>query len=156
MKEEFEQNACCECEHCEHNHEHLHEHEPSCACGCEHCERAAQLDIEDSEEENESKAFIIIKIAVSAVLMFLGILPLFDGNIKLAFFIASAIVSGYELFPEALEELKNKKLGENLLMLIAIIAAFSIGEGFVGLVVRVVKNVFEKAIEIKDENDLVI
>ncbi|MBQ7596326.1 MAG: DUF2975 domain-containing protein [Clostridia bacterium] len=32
----------------------------------------------------------------------------------------------------------------------------SLGEGFVGLVVRVVKNVFEKAIEIKEENDLVI
>lgn len=36
------------------------------------------------------------------------------------------------------------------------ILILSIGEGFVGLVVRVVKNVFEKAIEIKDENDLVI
>ncbi len=32
----------------------------------------------------------------------------------------------------------------------------SLGEGFVGLVVRVVKNVFEKAIEIKEEYDLVI
>ena len=32
----------------------------------------------------------------------------------------------------------------------------ALGEGFVGLIVRVVKNVFEKAIEIKEENDLVI
>lgn len=153
MKEiDEEKDCCCECEHEHHEHDHHgHEHEHSCACGCEHCERAGELNIGEEEEEEGSKAFIIIKIAISAILMILGLLPLFDGNIKLIFFIASAIVSGYELIPEAFEELKDKKLGENLLMLIAITAAFAIGEGFeaaaVSLFFRVGESIEDYSVE---------
>lgn len=43
-----------------------------------------------------------------------------------------------------------------LILLYIIFPIMSIGEIFVGLIVRVVKNAFGKAIEIKDENDLTI
>lgn len=39
---------------------------------------------------------------------------------------------------------------------LAAILLLSMGAGFMGLVVRVVKNIFEAAIELKDENDLTI
>lgn len=42
------------------------------------------------------------------------------------------------------------------MVIYSIFPIMSIGEAFVGLVVRVVKNSFEKAIEIKNENDLTI
>lgn len=43
-----------------------------------------------------------------------------------------------------------------LALLYVIFPIMGIGEIFVGLIVRVVKNAFEKAVEIKDENDLTI
>ena len=43
-----------------------------------------------------------------------------------------------------------------LILIYIMFPIMGIGEIFVGLIVRVVKNAFEKAIEIKDENDLTI
>ena len=124
----------CRGEHC--HDEHCHEHD---GCGCESCRKVQNLMSE--EEEKEGGAAKIILIIASLILLVLGFLPLFGENIRLAFFVLSAILSGYELIPEAIEELKEKKLDENLLVLIAIVAAFCIGEGaeaaFVSLFFRI-------------------
>lgn len=128
----------CDC--CEHEHEHEHEHHhDSCACGCEHCEKAAKLDLGSHDHEHgegkENKALEIVFTVASLILLIMGFLPFFGENIRFIFFIASTVLSGYELIPEAIEELKDKSLGENLLMLVAIISAFAIGEGAEGAAV---------------------
>ena len=140
-----------------HNHEHEHEHEhchDSCACGCEHCEKAAKLELGEEHEHEESgpkKAIGIVFTVASLILLVMGFLPFFGENIKLAFFILSTLLSGYELIPEALEELKNRELGENLLMLVAIVSAFAIGEGAEGAAVslffRIGESVEDYAVE---------
>jgi len=139
----------------EHNHEHGHEHcHDSCACGCEHCEKAAKLELGEEHEHEESghkKAVGIVFTVASLILLIMGFLPFFGENIKLAFFILSTLLSGYELIPEALEELKNRELGENLLMLVAIVFAFAIGEGAEGAAVslffRIGESVEDYAVE---------
>ena len=140
-----------------HNHEHEHEHEhchDSCACGCEHCEKAAQLELGKEHEHEESgpkKAVGIVFTVASLILLVMGFLPFFGENIKLAFFILSTLLSGYELIPEAIEELKSRELGENLLMLVAIVSAFAIGEGAEGATVslffRIGESVEDYAVE---------
>lgn len=139
-------------DHChEHEHDHCHCHD-GCACGCEHCEKAARLELSEKEEhEEKNKAVGIVFTVASLILLILGFLPFFSENIKLIFFIASTLLSGYELIPEALEELKNRELGENLLMLVAIISAFAIGEGAEGAAVslffRIGESVEDYAVE---------
>ncbi|MEG0547133.1 MAG: heavy metal translocating P-type ATPase [Oscillospiraceae bacterium] len=118
MSHHKQDNSCNKSERCTVNAA------TGCDCGCKH----------SSLNENSSKNKIdsIIEplmIAISGVTLFLGFLPLFNELTSLCFFLASAVLSGYELIPSALKGLKKLKMDENLLVLIAVIAAFAIGEG---------------------------
>lgn len=63
-------------------------------------------------------------------------------------------IKGYIYFKQAADNVLYFPIFEYLYS--AFLIAISVAEFFVGLVVRVVKNTFEAAIEIKDENDLTI
>lgn len=113
-------DSCCEHEH---NHSHGVNLELSCCCdGCSHND--------NENEEKSSKLFEIITVVLSFALLIAGLLPFLDETVKFIFFLASAVLSGYELVPNAIKGAKKLKLDENLLVLIAIVAAFCIGDCF--------------------------
>lgn len=125
MKNDDKDKQPCEC--CEHNHghgEHGHGVELEIDCCCDSCSHA-----EHGEKGKGVEIFEIITVALSLLLFAAGLLPFLNEYIKFAFFISSAVLSGYGLIPEAFNGLKERKLDENLLVLIAVIAAFAIGEG---------------------------
>lgn len=140
-------DGCCDCGHEHHEHDHSHgvnlEISCGCGCGCSH-------DHEEEENEN-SKLIEIITIVLSTVLLIAGLMPFISTPIKFALFIASALLSGYELVPEAIEGAKKLKLDENLLVLIAVVAAFCIGEAFeaaaVSLFFKIGESVEDFAVE---------
>ena len=141
---------CDKCEHdCEHEHkhgEHGHGVELEVGCCCEGCSHKA-----DEDENKTKKIFEIITVVLSFLFLAAGLLPFFNGYVKFAFFIVSAILSGYGLVPEALEGIKDRRLDENLLVLIAVIAAFAIGEGVeaaaVSLFFKIGESVEDYAVE---------
>ena len=109
--------ACCG----EHGHEQEHHHEQGCGCGCGH-------DHHHGEEEPKS----LLPLLICAVIFFLGWLlpkllemPAFVQPIWMA---AAAIWPLIPVLQEALEELQDRSMGENVLLVIAVIAAFAIGE----------------------------
>lgn len=71
----------------------------------------------------------MLLLVLSAVLIGLSFLPNLHPALRLSMQIASAVLSGYELLPAAWEGLKARRLDENLLVLISVLAAFIIGEG---------------------------
>ena len=120
-------------------HEHCHEEH---GCGCENCKKAECFEAHEEEHE-ENRTAQIVMTAVSVILLALGLLPYFSEKIQLIFFVASAIFSGYELIPSALKEIKQRHLDENLLVLIAVVAAFIIGEGAEAAIVSLLFGVGE-------------
>lgn len=85
----------------------------------------------------------IIKIAVTAVLLLLGVLlPVFEG-IKLGIYIVALIVIGVEPFLKSLKIFVTRSLDENFLMLIAAIGAFILGEYAEGILVLLLSAVGE-------------
>lgn len=114
------------CEECEHSHSGLNI-EVGCCDGCCSHEHAHAHNHEKSKDQ---RIYEIITIVLSLLLLFASLIPFLSSTIKLLFCIASAVLSGYELVPEAFEGLKKLKLDENLLVLIAVVAAFCIGDFF--------------------------
>lgn len=108
---------CCECEH-----KHGAEIEIGCCDGCSH-------EHSHDKEEKKNGYIEIISIVISVITLALGFMPFFSKNISFVFFLASALFSGYELVPSSLSSIKRLRMDENLLVLIAIVAAFAIGEG---------------------------
>lgn len=94
---------CYECNHGEHNHEHHH--------------------------ESENYLLLIIKVIVGIIVLIIG--HIFEDNVKLCLFvtIAGYIFVSYDIFINAFKELKSGDVfNEYLLMIIATIGAFFIGE----------------------------
>lgn len=118
-------------DHQEHTYEHgcvccgghesadEHEHEHGCGCGHTH-----------HHDDEEPKS--LLPLIISAVVFFLGWLlpkllemPAFVQPIWMA---AAAVWPLIPVLQEALEELKDHSMGENVLLVIAVVAAFVIGE----------------------------
>ena len=102
--------------------EHRHDH----ACGCGH---------DHGEEEPKS----LLPLLISGVIFLVGwLLPrLLDmpDFVQPCWMAAAAIWPLLPVVQEALEELKNRSMGENTLLVIAVIAAFVIGESVDGTLV---------------------
>ncbi|MBE6827002.1 MAG: cadmium-translocating P-type ATPase [Ruminococcaceae bacterium] len=141
-------------------YEHKHVHSDNCChaehgnhegCGCEHCHKAENLGLTEHEHVEKTEVSEIVFTVVSLILLVLGLLPVFSEPIKKIFLIASAVASGYRLIPDAVSELKRKKLDENFLVLIAVVAAFCIGEGaeaaFVSLFFRIGEAIEDYSVE---------
>lgn len=137
----------------EHEHDHCHECEHGGACnieiGC--CDGCSHSHGHSHDEEEHNSLLTIIMMSLSAVTLVLGFLPIFNETFKLCFFIASALFSGYELIPSSLDGIRHFKMDENLLVLIAVVAAFVIGEGAEGAAVslffRIGENIEDYAVE---------
>lgn len=141
-----EKHSCCTDEECscchEHGHHHEHEHEHyhshgDCGCGCGH----------DHEHEINKKDFIF-KIVCGGILFVAGyILSEFtdvNSYIPLICFGISYIIVGFNIVKEALEGVMHGNIfNENLLMAIASIGAFIIGEYSEGCAVVILYTIGE-------------
>ena len=122
-----------------HGHSHGEEvcHEEGCGCaldgggcGCSHC----HIELGGQEEEPSVSKKNITLLIISAALFFISILfPLvfkdFGGSgVQALVFLASTLLAGYELFWTGLKSLIHLKFDENVLLFIAVIASFALGE----------------------------
>ncbi len=112
----------------ERKHDHvIKETEDSCGCAC------AGDFFEENEPPKRSKhAFIIIS---SAIIFTVGLYVNFFTPQKLLaeiIFLAVVAISGYKLIPNGIKSVFKGKFSINLLITIAAIGAFSIGEGAEG------------------------
>ncbi|MCR4925691.1 MAG: cadmium-translocating P-type ATPase [Clostridiales bacterium] len=103
-----------------HEHNHSHEEEIGCHC-CSHCH---------GEEEKSERAERFEKISlISGLILFaVSFLPFFKAGIVYILLILSIAVAAVPIFIEAFEELKSKKIGENILLVIAVISACALTE----------------------------
>lgn len=82
----------------------------------------------DHEHGSESIKKSLILICVSAVFLVLGFLPFFEGAVSNVLLVISAAVCGFPVLVEAFHSLLARRADENLLVAIAVVAAFIIGE----------------------------
>lgn len=117
-KHEHEHNHCCE-------HNHNHEHHSGCDMQCACCEH----------EHGSNDKFEAAVICISLILLVLGVIS--SGYLSFWLFLASAAISGINTAKNGIKAVFKGKLDETTLMLIAVIAAFCIGEYFEGAMVAV-------------------
>lgn len=117
-KHEHEHNHCCE-------HNHNHEHHSGCDMQCACCEH----------EHGSNDKFEAAVICISLILLVLGVIS--SGYLSFWLFLASAAISGINTAKSGIKAVFKGKLDETTLMLIAVIAAFCIGEYFEGAMVAV-------------------
>ncbi len=132
MEKEHKHNHGSECSCCEHNHNHNHEHhhhDDGCGCGHNH---------EHGGEVNKGE--FAFKVICGGILLVIGyILEEFtdiNSYIPLICFAISYLVVGFNIIKEAVEGVIHGNIfNENLLMGIASIGAFAIGEYIEGCAV---------------------
>ncbi len=99
----------------------------------ESCKYCSANIFEEKEPENKFKAIYII--GISAIILILGLYLNFFTDQKtfaLILFLTVAIISGYEIIPNGIKALIKGKFSISLLITIAAIGAFLIGEGAEG------------------------
>lgn len=125
-KQKHNHGECCDCKHKHHHNEHEHHHGDGCGCGHDH-----------AHEELNKKDFIF-KIATGGILLVIGYIlneltekgvidiPSF---VYLLCFGLSYLIVGFSIIKEAVEGIIHGDIfNENVLMGIASIGAFAVGE----------------------------
>ncbi len=101
---------------------------------------------ENCAEENEEggRAFEVVKLALSGIILLLSLFMDFSGTTVLILRICAAIISGYEILVKSVKNVLRKEFfDENALMLIAAITAFIIGESAEGVFIVLLYNLGE-------------
>ena len=114
-------------EHTQHEHkEHAHQ-ECGCGCGCGCCELHIGEDV-DEEEERRERRRTVLRLSIGAALLIAGwFTPPFWP--QLLVYAAALLVTGGEVLWHAVSHIgKGQLFDENLLMSIAAVGAFAIGE----------------------------
>lgn len=141
----------CGCGH-NHSHEHVHAHavsvEDTCGCGHDHSHTHDHAHAHEGcscESGTETLDKIILgRILIGAVLLAAGVFLDLGQGIKLAFYFISLAIVGYDIIFRAVSNLIRKlSLDENLLMSIACIGAFCIGEYAEGVLVMLLYQIGE-------------
>ncbi len=105
---------------------HEHHHHDSCGCGHSH------------EKDEKSQRLSLIRIILSAALLFVIMALPIDGFPKTLLFLIPYLIAGYDILLEAAEGIfKGKIFDENFLMAVATIGAFLIGETSEGVFVLI-------------------
>ena len=123
----------CRCG-CHHGHEHHHEHEhETCSCGCHHehhhdaCGCGCGHDHGNMQADERKKA--MARIAVSAALLVLALLLPAPDFVRIAIFLFSYLIAGYETLLHAAKGiLSGRVFDESFLMAVASLGAIAIGE----------------------------
>lgn len=160
----------CGCEHhhehdcgCEHHHEHdcdddcgcamcqlkdigskKHEHDHD-GCGCAMCQLenpSAASETDDTPSQNE-KSKLIGKILLVAAAFVCG--ELLEVPLAVSFLVSLATIFawGFDLLKKGFRSLRRLSLDENVLMSIAVVAAFALGEFFEAVMVVVLYSIGE-------------
>ncbi len=98
---------------------------------------------EHGHGEEEHGGGSIWQVMAALLLFVLGLIPMIPEPVRIACLAFSAIVSAYPVVIGAVGELKNRSLGEHMLLVIALIAAFAIGEYSEGALVALLFTVGE-------------
>ena len=128
MKEK--ENACG----CGHEHEHEHAHPEIETCGCDHCHE---------HEKDENKALPIIITLLCAATIGISFLPFFGSTVRNIILTAVILISGMPVFINAVKSISKLRIDESILLVIAVIAAFLLGEYFEAAVVSVLFRIGE-------------
>ena len=128
MKEK--ENACG----CGHEHEHEHAHPEIETCGCDHCHE---------HEKDENKALPIIITVLCAAAIGISFLPFFGSTVRNIILTAVILISGMPVFINAVKSISKLRIDESILLVIAVIAAFLLGEYFEAAVVSVLFRIGE-------------
>ena len=120
---------------CGHHHEHEHhrdrghDHDHGCGACCGCCDHG--------HGDEEGGAGTWIRIGIAAALFIAGLLTRSLPTVSLILFALSTLVSAGPVFVGAIRELRHTLFGEQTLLMIAVLAAFAIGEGLEGAAVAV-------------------
>lgn len=119
MKEHNKHDACCDCKDIQEESSKECKDHDNCECGSG----------KEREDEQSEKKRYIMQIVLSAVLTGGGtVLPVSD-TIKTVLYVLAYLVVGYDIIIKAVKDICNKQpFTENLLMSIATVGAFAIGE----------------------------
>ena len=138
---EHDKDHCCSC--CESEHEEVRKHDHGCGCGC------SCADAHGHEHEEGELRSNIIKIAISvilaiAALTIIKLAPIETAWICALIFLPSFIVIGISPLIEAVHNISEGEIfDENLLMIIASVGAFVLGEYVEGLAVMILFQIGE-------------
>ena len=124
------ENACG----CGHEHEHEHAHPEIETCGCDHCHE---------HEKDENKALPIIITVLCAAAIGISFLPFFGSTVRNIILTAVILISGMPVFINAVKSISKLRIDESILLVIAVIAAFLLGEYFEAAVVSVLFRIGE-------------
>ncbi len=128
---------------CGHHHHHAgecgHHHEEGCSCGhhhhshegehssCNHSHGQAAVGSSRKKAPISNNAFLLGSLIISALLMVAGMF-LEQQWLRAVVYGAAALLSGYKIYWTGLKSILRLRFDENLLVLIAVVAAFCIGE----------------------------
>ncbi len=110
-----------------------HEHSEIETCGCTHCH--------DKKEESKMKPIIIT--VIGAFLIILSLLPFITEKIAVLMMSAAVIICGMPIFAASVKAAARLKIDESVLLVIAVVAAYLLGEYFEAAVVTVLFRVGE-------------
>lgn len=110
-----------------------HKHAKIETCGCDHCH----------DEKEGSKVLPIVLTVIGAALVICSVLPFMGETAAKLMQIAAAIICGIPVFADAIKAVSKLKINESLLLVIAVIAAFFLGEYFEAAMVAVLFRVGE-------------
>lgn len=94
------------------------EHAEIETCGCSDCH----------DKKEEGKIFPIILTVIGALLIIFSFMPFINEKIGVLMLTAAALVCGISVFIDAAKSLINRKISESVLLVIAVVAAYLLGE----------------------------
>ncbi len=132
------ERASCGCGHhhtgeCGHSHEkncpgeHHHHSHGTESCPCGHSHENAVSGNHKTKKVSHKNTFLLGSLIVSAVLLIIGMF-LEQQWLRAVVYGAAALLSGYKIYWTGLKSILRLRFDENLLVLIAVVAAFCIGE----------------------------
>ena len=134
---------------CGHDHGHAHEHAHGCNCGHDHTHGCACGHDHSHGPEAPKWVFPAAVVLFALGLVFEHVLHLPVWAVAVSHGLA-AILSGYGVFLDGLKNLVRLNFTENVLMSIAVIVAFCLGEFGEAAAVAILFNLGERAEEIAE------
>lgn len=140
----------------EKEHRHI---DDGLSCNCGHCHSNDRKVSEQGDEKSKFYYFVkdygltLSKIFVSTILLVLGLLLNVNSTAKIIIFSVSFVIIGYQTLIDCIKLIvRGKFFNENLLMLIASIVAFVLGEYYEGVIILLLYTLGELLEEIATDN----
>ena len=134
----------CNCEHCNHEHNHAHNHEHSHARHHDHGDEHHREHNHDHGDEAQSRRIMLARIIVSALLLIASLVVPMGDTVRLVILLAAMLIVGYQVIWEAvINLLHGRMLDEMFLMTLAAVGAFALGDYAEGVAVMLLFQIGE-------------